>query len=444
MELSVNVEKTSPIQRKLTIKVPAQMVNKRWEQGLAEVQKTAKIKGFRPGNVPITIIRQYYGSDVRHQVFHNLIDESYKQALRDQQIRAVGSPQIETPDHQTGQGSHDHSIKDGQDLTFTATVEVLPEIEVKGYTGLSLTRKKTDITDGEVDGVVRNIQDSQAQLIPLASPRAARKSDHADINFTGGLVTETGIEEKEGMKGQRVLEIGSDTLIPGFEENLVGMQAGETKTFRVPFPADFYESSMAGKDAEFTVTLNEIKEKQLPELSEEFAKTAGYESVADLRAKAKTHLTTQKADESERQLRSDLLQQLIEKNPFDVPASLVQAQTRSLAQDVAGNLKNQGFNDQMIQEALTGELEQLKKRAESQVRASLLLEAIAKAEGIAIKPEEIDEELKTMAVSAKVEEERIRDYYLKNQQRKDDLEFRMREDRTVKFILGKGKVKDEK
>src|SRR4051794_38674425 len=129
MNLNVQMEKASNIVRKLTIKVPADVVQKRFERGLQEVQRTAKIKGFRPGNVPISVVKQYYGDDVRHETFHRLIDESFQEAIRDQKIKAVGRPTIETPDHKTGEGAHDHSIKDGQDLTFIATVEVLPEIE---------------------------------------------------------------------------------------------------------------------------------------------------------------------------------------------------------------------------------------------------------------------------------------------------------------------------
>ena len=445
MDITVSVEKASNISRKLTVKVPAQIVAKRFEKGLAEVQRTAKIKGFRPGHVPIAVVKQYYGEDVRHRVFHNLIDESFQHAVRDQKIQAVGSPQIETPDHKTGDGAHDHTLKEDQDLTYIATVEVLPEIEVKGYTGIALTRGSETITDKDIDTIIKNLLDSQAQLTPITDESyKAKTGNHVDISFKGGVVTETGIEEKPGMTGTRVLEIGSDSLIPGFEENLVGMKKGETKTFRVPFPKDFYEAELAGKDAEFTVTLNEIKEKNLPALDDELVKTMGYESVADLRTKATEHLTKERSGEVERKIRSDLLQALIDKNTFDVPQSLVQAQTRNLMQEVAGNLKNQGFNDQMIQEALGAEIANLKTRAENQVRASLILESIAKKENITVESADIDTEIKTMAENMKVEETRIREFYLQNPQRRDDLEFRMREDKTVKFLLEKAKIKQEK
>lgn len=454
MELNVQVEKTSNILRKLTIRVPAQTVGAHLEKGLREVQRTAKIKGFRPGHVPLSVVKQYYGDDVRHRVFHNVIDEAFREALRKEQIRAVGSPQIDTPDHKTGEGAHDHTITEGKDLTFIATVEVLPEVEVKGYTGLSVTRGNSTVTEQDVEVVVKQLLDSQSQLVPVggglvgadgsSTARPVQKGDFVDMTFKGGIVTDSGIEEKAGMKGTRMLEVGSDSLIPGFEDNLVGMRAGETKTFRVPFPADFYDKDMAGKDSEFTVTINELKEKKLPALDDEFAKQMGYESVADMQTKAREHLVREKTEEVERKVKSDLLQALIEKNPFDVPQALVQAQTRALAQDVGQNLKQQGFTDQMVQEALMAELDNLKKRAENQVRASLLLESIAKKENINVGPSDVDAEMGKVAQSMRVEEEKLREFYDKNPSRKEDLEFRIREERTMKFLIDSAKVKNEK
>lgn len=454
MQYNVQVEKTSNIQRKLTIQVPAQEVTTRLQRGLAEVQKTAKLKGFRPGQAPLSIIQQYYGEDVRHRVFHNLIDESFEVAVREQNIRTVGQPTIETPNHKTGEGAHDHSLHEDQDLTFIATVEVLPEIEVKGYAGVALTQGKVEVTDEQVDQVVKGLLDSRSELLPASggltladgtqSSPPVKKGHYVDLEFNGGLVTDQGIEERPGMKGNRMLEVGSDSLIPGFEDNLVGMHRGETKTFRVPFPKDYYEAEFAGKESEFTVTINEVKDKKLPELTDEFAKELGYESVADIRAKAREHLNREKTDEVDRKLRGDLVQALIEKNPFDVPKALVQSQVRALAQDLGENLRRQGFNDAMIQEAVAGELEQLKVRAESQVRASLILEAVAKKEQIEAKEDEMNSEIAKMAVSMKVEEQKVRDFYAKDPGRREDLAFRLRQESTLKFLLDKAKIKKDK
>ena len=274
-----------------------------------------------------------------------------------------------------------------------------------------------------------------------SSSRPIQKSDFVDTQFAGGIVTDSGVQARDDMKGNRLIEIGSNTFIPGFEDHMIGMRQGETKTFRVTFPQDYGHAEIAGKEAEFTVTANEVKEKKLPTLDDEFAKQVGYESVADLRTKAKDFLLQNKTEESNQKVRSDLLAVIIEKNQFDVPAALVEGQTRALAQDWAQEMKNQGFNEAMIKEAIQQEVANLRKRAETQVRASLVLESIAKEESISVSAEEVSAEMKKLAVSSQVEESKLLEYYAKNPGRKDDLEFRLRQERTLKFLLDKAKIK---
>jgi trigger factor len=437
MELQITVEKPSNIVRKLTIKVPASVVNSRFQRGLAEVQKDAK----------------YYGEDVRHRVYHNLIDESFQHAVRENKLQAVGRPTIESPEHNHGHGEHDHGIHEDKDFTYTATVEVLPEIEVKSYTGVALTQEKKEVTNDDIEKVVQGMLDSQAELIPASgglvmgdgssSSRPVKKGDYADITFDGGLVVDGKVEAQEGMKGSRMLEIGSNALIPGFEEEVIGMRKGDSKTFRITFPKEYHAADIAGKEAEFNVTVNELKEKKLPELNDEFVKGMGYESVTDFRTKAKEFLTKERNDESDRKLRADLVSALIEKNPFDVPAALVESQARALAQDWAQELKQQGIDDATIGSAIQSELPNLKKRAEGQVRGSLLLEAVAKKESIEVKSEEMDEEIKKTAQQMNVDEAKLREYYEKNPSRQEDFVFRLRQERTIRFLLDKAKIKSK-
>ena len=445
MDIQVSVEKSSPIKRKLTIKVPANIVSMRFEKGLQEVQRTANVKGFRPGMAPITMIKKFYGEDIRHNVFHRLIDETFEVAVKKEQLRAVGSPQIDTPDHKTGDGEHDHTLDETKDFTFIATVEILPEIEVKGYTGLSLKKLSETVEEKDIESTLKNIQDSQAQLNPVEEDGyKAKKGDFVDLEFDGGIKTDKGVEKREGMKGSRLLEIGSNQFIEGFEDEIVGLKSGETKTFTITFPKDYFEKTLAGNPAEFTIKVNGIKKKTLADLNDDLAKNAGFENLVDLKIKIREQLETEKKRESERKLRSDLLAELIEKNNFEVPQSLIQTQTRALAQEVATNLKNQGFNDQMIQEALSAELENLKKRAESQVRASLILEAVSKKEKIEVTNKDLDAEIETMAKNMNIDLERVKAFYSENARRREDLEYRLREDKTIQFIVGKSKVSIEK
>jgi trigger factor len=442
MNIQVTVENVSKISKKLTIKVPKEEVNRAFQKGLATLQKTANLKGFRPGQAPLSMIKQFYGEDLKHRVYHDLIEDSYSAALNKEKIHAVSQPSIESPKHQTGAGEHDHGISENEELQYTATVEVMPEIEPKGYTGLALTQATTDVTEDDMKKAIDQLLDSQAELKTTEDAAyKVKKHDFVDIEFKGGIVTDKGLDERPGMSGTRLLEIGSESFIEGFEDEVIGMKKGETKTFKITFPKDYFEKSIAGQKAEFTVTANEIKQKSVPTLTDDLAKTLGYESVTDLKSKAKDYLINEKKTDSERKLKSDLLQALIEKNTFDIPQGLVQAQTRALAQDVAQNLKQQGFNDQMIQDALTHEMENLKKRADNQVRASLILESIAKKETITVSEDEIKTEITKMAQNMRMTEDKVSEFYQGNPARKADLEFRLREEKAVQFILSKSKLK---
>jgi trigger factor len=457
MKFNVEVEKTSSIVRKLKVRVPAAEVKNYLDRGFVSVQKTSTLKGFRPGQAPIAMIKQFYGDDVRHRVFHSLIDESLDEAVRQESLRTVGHPKIDTSAHQTGEGAHDHGIQEDQDLVYTAVVEIFPEVQAKSYTGLKLNREVVKVTDEMVEKVVKNFQDSQAQLVPVGgglaladgsvSSRPAQQGDFVDAAFSGGLVTESGLQAREDMKGSRVIEIGSNTMIPGFEDQLIGMRAGESKTFRIRFPENYgagtemsEAKAIANQEAEFSVTVQELKEKKLPTLDDEFVKQMGYESVADLREKAKDFLTRERTQESDGKLQSALVAQLIEKNPFDVPTALVDSQTQVLAQEWSEELKRQGYPEKLIQDSIRGDLKTLKSRAESQVRASLLLENISQQEKISVSEKDIEEGMAELSKSSRIELNQLEDYYAKNPGRKGDLEFRLRQERAIKFLLDKAEI----
>jgi trigger factor len=441
-QFNIQVEKPSAILRKMTVRVPKTIVKSHLDKGLVAVQKTAKLKGFRPGYAPLSIIKQYYGEDVRHRVFHNLIDESFQEAVREHNLRTVGSPKIDTPEHKTGAGDHDHTLHDDQDLTYVATVEVIPEVEAKNYTGIALSQDKVEVTEEDLQKIIDNIHQSQGQLTPIADAgHVVKKGDFVDAQILGGIVTETGVQAREEMKGSRLLEIGAGNFIPGFEDHLVGTKSGETKTFRITFPNEQAQGELAGKEAEFTVTINEVKEKKLPALDEELVKHMGYESLEDLRTKVKGYLTTEKTNESERKVKGELLSKLIEKNNFEVPVALIEGQTRILVQDLAQEFKKQGYDDKTIQNAIMQDLGELRARAETQVRSSLILESVAQQEKLSVSAEDIHAEIDKTAESMQFDKAQLHEYYAKNPGKKDDLEFKLRQERTLKFLLDSAKIK---
>jgi trigger factor len=453
MELNVTVEKTSNILRKLTIKVPASIVTNRFEKGLVEAQKGASLKGFRPGQAPISVIKQTYGEEVRHQVYHHLIEETFREAVKKHQLRAVGNPKIEAADFKTGDGAHDHGIKEDQDFTYIATVEVMPELDIKSYTGIALTKPKVKVTDEDVTRVIESFRNAHAQLVPVSgglvlgdgamSSPPLQKGQYADITFKGALVTPDGLKAMDGMSGSRVLEVGGGELIPGFEDEMVGMRKSDTKTFRISFPKDYHDKEMGGKEAEFTVTINEVKDKKLPDLNDEFAKQAGFETMGDFKVKAEEYLKTDMADQADKTVRNDLLAKIIEKNPFDVPESLINAQMDLLVRDWAQELKSQGANDDAIKQLIMKEINGIRQRAEAQVRASLILETIFVKEKLELKPNQVKDEIKKMAENTKTPEDKLLEFYDKNPERFEEMEFRVRQEHTVQYLLTQSKVTEK-
>lgn len=455
--ISVKVEKSSEIVRKLTVKVPAALVTAALEQGFEEVRRGVTVKGFRKGTAPIGLVKQQYGDDVRHRAFHKIIEDAYEDALQQEKIQAIGSPKIETPDHKTGEGEHDHGISEGKDLTFTATIEVLPKITIKGYDKLSLVRSAVEVKDEDVTKAIEGFRESLAQFVPAESglamadgspmSRPAEKKDYLDIDFAGEVslkADESGAPEYieyPGMKGSRTVEIGSGDLIPGFEDELIGMRKGETKTFSVNFPEEYGDEVLKAKPARFTVTVKEIKTKKLPELNDDFAKTAGFESLELLQKKAREQLLKERTLEADKDLRSQIFKQLIEKNEFECPQGLIRVQSQNLAEDIAGNLKQQGYDEKSITELLRNDWQNLVKQAESQVRSSLILDSIAEQEKIEVTAEELEKEISTRATLLHVDEKRYRDYLTEKPAAKRELEYRLREERVISLILNASKVK---
>ena len=443
METQIKLENVSAIQKKFIVTIPADKVSKIVEKKYIEAQKTAKIKGFRPGHVPLNMVKQYYAEDVKSKALNTLINETYSEALKQHPLRIVGEPQIEGVPHGHEGDGHEHThlhLHEGEALSYTAIVEVVPEIEPKDYKGLSLEKPSAEVTADDIAGLKNNLLSRKAEVTPV--DRAARMNDFVDIKYEGKVIG--GDANSPDLSGDRYAEIGSGQLLPEFEKNLVGVKPGDSKKFKMTYPKDFSDANLAGKDAEYEVTVREVKEKTLPPFTEELVKEFGYESLADFDKKSHEMLIKNKAEETDNQLRNNMIEKLIEKNTFDVPQALVYSQMRALADDYTNELKRYGFNDQMVQSAIMSQLQDFKKRAETQVRAGILLDAIGKKEKIESKPSDIEAELKKMAASYGIEPKMLKERFEANPRDRSNFEYRVREELTIQMILSSAKIKEVK
>ena len=428
------VETKGPIRRELTISVKPDSIQEYITKQLNNLRKTAKIKGFREGKVPLTMIKQYYMQDVKSDVYSKVIRDSYVQALEANKIFAVGMPEIET--------KSGADLKDGEALIFTAKIEIFPEIEVKDIAKVKVTRQSPDVTEADIEKSINNIRESHAEVVPNENYNGPAKTDDiCEISFTGHV----GGDAMPELQGEnRQIQIGSKNFMAEFEDALIGMKKGETKTFPIPFAEDFSEPKLAGKTAEFTVTVHEFKKKELPELDDEFAKRFKMETSADMRKKVIETLTEDRARESREKLKENVLTEICSMHKFEVPSGLIRSQVEYLVKENMEYLKRQGFTEKMIRDYLEKNTEQLQKRAEEQVRTSLILDKIAEEQKIKVEAKDLDLEYTKLSERLNLPPDQVRQLYEKDENAIRQLRYRIKEDRTIEYVLGQVKVTDAK
>ena len=278
--MQVSLETTSGLERRLTIAVPAADVDAKVNEKLVEVAKNANIKGFRKGKVPLKVVRQQYGQAAHQEVAGDVINSSYMQAIEQESVRPAGYPQIQV-----------NTMEAGKDLEYVATIEVYPEVQLGEFGGYEITRLNAEIEDADVDKAIESLREQKATFTEVE--RAAADGDQVTIDFLG---TKDG-EEFQGGKGSDFkLVLGSNSMIPGFEEGVIGMNIGDKTTLSLTFPDDYQVEDLKGAATEFAVTLHKVEEKQLPEVDEEFMKHYGSDSMDQFRSEIRTNMERKKGD----------------------------------------------------------------------------------------------------------------------------------------------------
>lgn len=428
------VEVKGPIRREITITVKPDSIQSYIEEQLNALRKTAKIKGFRAGKVPLTIIKQYYMQDVKSDVFSKVVRDSYVRALEENKIYAVGMPEIET--------KSGADLKEGENLTFTAKVEIFPEVELKDLSKIKVTRQSPDVKDEDIEKSVQNIRESHAEIVPNESYNGPAKTDDvAEISFEGTVDGKV-LDELKG--DNRQIQIGQKQYMEEFENQLIGMKKGETKEFDFTFPPEFTDPNLAGKTAKFKVTVHEFKKKDLPAFDDEFAKRFKMETSLELRKKIAETMKEDRERESRDKLKEAVLRELCDLHKFEVPAGLVRSQVEYLMRENMEYLKRQGFTEKMIRDYLEKNQGQLQGRAEEQVRTSLILDKIAQDQNIKVEDKDLDHEYAQMAARLNLPPEQVRQIYGSDENALRQLRYRIKEERTIEYVLGQVKVTDAK
>ncbi len=381
--MKVDVVSVNDVEKRMTVCISLDLVDGEIEKAYKGLKKEVKIKGFRPGKTPLAILKKHFKAQVEEDVISKLVSDSYPKALEEAKEMPVSPPKIENG-----------VIEQGKDFTYTAVFEVKPEIDVKDYEGLELEKEKVEISDEDVDKEIETLRNSHATLKEVEG-RPVQKGDNVLVDYEG---TVAGEPLPQGKQQNFPMEISEDTFLPGFSDHITGMNKGENKTFSIDLPEDYGDENLSGKKADFTLTLNEIKEKVLPALDDEFAKDLGdYKDIQELKDKFKESMLERKKQKSEGDVREKIFKVLIEKNSFDVPKKMVETQAKNMVMEMQQMFTAQGMNLGDMGQSPEQLIESYKQPAEKQVRSALILEAIAKKENLVADESEIKAKYEELA-----------------------------------------------
>ncbi len=419
--MQVSVEATGNLERKMTIQVPSERVDTEVDNRLKSLAKRVKLDGFRPGKVPLKVVRQRYGTGVYQEVLSEVLQESYREAVQQEGLEPAGNPSIEPT-----------SLEGGDAIEFTASFQVFPEVEVADFSDVEIERPKAEVADEDIDRVLDSLREQNKEWAEVK--RKAKKGDRVTLDFVGSLNG----EEFEGGKAEDFqVEVGAGRLIESFEKQLKGVKAGEEPTIDVTFPEDYPAENLKGQTAQFALTIKQVEGPKLPEVDEEFAKKFGIEdgSVEKLRADVRSNMERELRQALKGRVKQQVLEAVVDKHDFDLPDALVKSEINRLREEAekrfGGAEQTQPLPDSLFED-----------EAKRRVRLGLALRAIIDQKGFEVDAERVERDLEEMAATYEDPEE-VKNYYRSNPQAKSNLESLVLEDQVVDWVVEQAKVTEK-
>ena len=420
--MKVAVEELGACKRRLQVEEAPEVVSKAWEKAFTRVQKEAKLPGFRKGKVPRGMIKLHFSDDVRQEVARHLIPDVYRQALEETKLRPVEEPDLK-----------EVSLEEGAPLKFEAFVEIKPAITLGQYTGLSVKHEPKPFEEREIDEALENLREQHAEFRTVERP-----ADVKDLVIMDYTLTPEGVEPVTQTGYSFV--IGSGAVMREVEEAVIGLAAGGERTANVRFPDDHRNESLRGKSGVATVKVSEVKEKILPTLDDELAKTVGqFDTLAALRDEVRRGLQSRREAENRRALEDAVTEAVLAGHQIEVPDALVLRQVGHLIEHTRDRMRRQGIDPDKLPWDYGKLLEELKPGAEKAVRRSLVLEAIAEKEGLTPADADIDAEVEKIAVANNRPAPAVRRIMSQNGDL-EGLKHNLRESRTLEFLISKSSV----
>jgi len=428
--MQVSVEDINSVKKTLHIEIPEADVTIELDKAYNELKKKAKVKGFRPGKVPRSVVVRLFKKDVHADVTSKLIQSSFMDALKETDLNIVGTPQVDPPE-----------LQDSGPYKYDATVEISPEIEDIDYKGLTLKRTKYKISDAEVDTQLKMLQKNMATNQKVEPDRPSQKGDFVLIDYEG---FKDGQPFAETAKTENFnLKIGEGPIIKDFDDQLVGMQPEDSKEFVVKFPADYFNDKLKGLEISFQVTLNEVREEILPAIDDVLAKKAGqFESLDDLKKVITNNLEQGYAKRVDQELNEQIFSDLIAKSEFEVPDAMVDMELEGIVKEAEQSFAYRNIT--LEEMGLTKEsiAEKYRDTALKQVKRHLILGKMIKQEELALSDDELEEALNEMAANFNQPVAEIKTYYDQNKDKLEYFKHTILEKKAIKLIIDTSKIED--
>lgn len=429
--MQVTVEDVSSVKKILHIEVSEKIVIRELDNAYKNLKKTAKIKGFRPGKAPRSVLERLYKKEVHGDVSSKLLQDSFVQALKETDLNIIGSPQIDPP-----------LLEEKGPYKYDATVEVKPEIDDIDFKGLSLKKAVYRVTDEEMEAQLKLLQKNLSQQIPLTEDRPVQENDSVLIDYEG---FKDGKPFPETQKTENfTMKIGAGAISKTLDKELIGMKPGEDKEITVNFPEDHFNEKLANHEITFHVKLHEIREEVLPEINDEFAKKLGgqYETLDDLKNAITKNLNEGYQQRVEQELNEQIYEGLIEKTEFELPESMVDYELNNIIDEIEKTLTY--YNKSMEDQGLTKEMLAEKHRgtAEKKVRRHLILGKIIDQENMELSDQELEEGFTNMAQAMNQPVEAIKNYYQQNQDNLDFFKHTLLEKKAIKLIIKDSNIEE--
>lgn len=426
-EVVVKIEDLSPIKKKMSLEIPWDEVKNELNAVYHDLSKKAKIKGFRPGKIPRKILETYFKDQAESEAATNIVNKYYWQALEERSIVPVSRPEISQ-----------EGIKENANYSFSASFEIEPEFEPKGYKGMELEKEVFKVTDDDVKKRIDEIKQMFATMEEVTDDRQVIQGDFVVIDFAGSLDGEAYDELKSE---NYFLEIGSGKFIPGFEDQLIGSKKGETREVKVTFPDNYHENKFAGKDVIFKVTVNNIREKKLPENDENLIKNfEKYNSFEDFQNDVLKSLEEKVEQMAKMNLQNSITEALIKENDIEAPSALVERQIYYMMADTQQRMVTAGIDEQSVMDFTLKMRDKYKEDAEKIVKSFLLIKKIAEKESLIVEEQDIEQYLQDMAGKSGRDYESLKKMY-DDEKKKDSLSMELIQKKVFDFIEKNANIK---